>query len=52
MKFKTPDHLLQALMDPFVAATEVVSQLSPEVRAKLHKVEAANEGLLLGESAE
>jgi hypothetical protein len=43
---------LKAFSDPFVAAVKATSQSSPGTRAKLHKVEAAVEGLLLGESAE
>jgi hypothetical protein len=43
---------LKAFSDPFVAAIEAVSQSSSSTRAKLHKVEAAEEGLLLSESAE
>jgi hypothetical protein len=33
-------------------AVETTSRSSPDTRARLHKVEAAKEGLLLGESAE
>jgi hypothetical protein len=36
----------------FVAVVETTSRSSPDTRARLHKVEAAKEGLLLGESAE
>jgi hypothetical protein len=43
---------LAAFNDPFVATVETASQSSPGTRAKLHKVEAAEDGLLLGESAE
>jgi hypothetical protein len=43
---------LEAFSDPFVTAVEAASQSSPGTRAKLHKVEAAGEGLLLGESTE
>jgi hypothetical protein len=43
---------LEAFSDPFVAAVETASQSSLGTRAKLHKVEAAEEGLLLGETAE
>ena len=43
---------LEAFRDPFVTAAEAASQSSSDTRAKLHKVEAAEEGLLLGESAE
>jgi hypothetical protein len=43
---------LEAFSDSFVAAVETASQSSPGTRAKLHKVEAAQEGLLLGESVE
>jgi hypothetical protein len=42
---------LEAFSDPFAAAVETASQSPPGTRAKLHKVEAAKEGLLLGESA-
>ena len=41
-----------AFRDPFVTAAEAASQSSSGTRANLHKVEAADEGLLLGESAE
>jgi hypothetical protein len=40
----------EAFRDLFVTAAEPASRSSP--RANLHKVEAAEEGLLLGESAE
>jgi hypothetical protein len=43
---------LEAFSDPFVAAVEAASQSSPGTRAKLHKVEVAEEGLLIGESTE
>jgi hypothetical protein len=43
---------LKVFSDPFAAAVEAASQSSPDTRAKLHKVKAAEEGLLLGESAE
>jgi hypothetical protein len=43
---------LEAFSDPFVTAVEATSQSSPGTRAKLHKVEAVEEGLLLGEIAE
>jgi hypothetical protein len=43
---------LEAFSDPFIAAVEAAYQSSPGTRAKLHKVEAAEEGFLLGESAE
>jgi hypothetical protein len=43
---------LEAFRDPFVTAAEHASRSSPGTRANLHKVEAAEEGLLLGESAE
>jgi hypothetical protein len=43
---------LEAFRDPFIIATEAASQLMLDARANLHKVEAAEEGLLLGESAE
>jgi hypothetical protein len=43
---------LKAFSDPFVTAVEATSQSSPGTRAKLHKVEAVEEGLLLGEIAE
>ncbi|CAL4957619.1 unnamed protein product [Urochloa decumbens] len=38
--------------DLFVTADQTASQSSPDARAKLHKVEAAEEGLLLGADAE
>ena len=44
--------VLEAFRDPFVTAAEAASQSSSDTRAKLHKVEAVEEGLLLGESAE
>jgi hypothetical protein len=47
-KFKTSDHLPQRLQDLFVTAIQTASQLSPNARANLHKVEAAKEDLLLG----
>jgi hypothetical protein len=43
---------LEAFRDPFVTTAEPASRSSPSTRANLHKVEAAEEGLLLGESAE
>jgi len=43
---------LETFRDPFVTATEAASQSSSGTRANLHKAEAAEEGLLLGESAE
>jgi hypothetical protein len=43
---------LEAFNDPFVATVESTSQSWPGTRAKLHKVEAAEEGLLLGKLAE
>jgi hypothetical protein len=43
---------LEAFSDPFVAAVEAASQSSSGTKAKLHKVDAAEEGLLLGKSAE
>jgi hypothetical protein len=43
---------LKAFRDSFVTATEATSQLTTDAIAKLHKVEAVEEGLLLGESAE
>jgi hypothetical protein len=43
---------LETFSDPFVAAVETTSQSSLGTRAKLHKVEAAEEGLLLGETIE
>jgi hypothetical protein len=42
---------LEIFRDPFVTAAEAASQSSPGTRANLHKVEAAEEGLLLGELA-
>ena len=42
---------LEAFRDPFVTAAEAASQSSSGTRANLHKVEAAEEDLLLGESA-
>jgi hypothetical protein len=42
----------EAFSDPFVAAVKAASQSSSGTKAKLHKVEAAEEGLLLGKSAE
>jgi hypothetical protein len=44
--------VLEAFRDPFVTAAEAPSQSSPGTRANHHKVEAAEEGLLIGESAE
>jgi hypothetical protein len=44
--------LLEAFRDPFVTAAESTSQSLLDTRVNLHKVEAAREGLLLGESAE
>ena len=41
-----------AFRDPFVTAAEAASQSSSGTRANLHKVEAAEEGLFLGELAE
>jgi hypothetical protein len=35
---------LEIFRDPFVTAVEAASQSSPGTRAKLHKVEAAEEG--------
>ena len=43
---------LEALRDLSVTTIEAASQLSSGTRAKLHKVEAAEEDLLLGESAD
>ena len=43
---------LEAFRDPFVIAGEAASQSSPGTRANLLMVEATEEGLLLGESAE
>jgi hypothetical protein len=43
---------LESLRDPFITAAEATSQLSPDATAELHKVEAADEGLLLGELTE
>jgi hypothetical protein len=43
---------LEAFSDPFVAAVETASQSSLGTRAKLHKVVAAEESLLLGETVE
>jgi hypothetical protein len=43
---------LEAFIDSVVTAAEPASRSSPGTRANLHKVEAAEEGLLLGESAE
>jgi hypothetical protein len=43
---------LEAFSDPFVAVVKAASQSSPGTSAKLHKVEAAEEGLLLGKSAD
>jgi hypothetical protein len=43
---------LEAFSDPFVPVIEAASQSSLGTKVKLHKVEAAEEGLLLGESAE
>jgi hypothetical protein len=43
---------LEAFSDLFVAAVEAASQSSPGTRVKLHKVVAAEESLLLGESVE
>jgi hypothetical protein len=40
------------LKDMFVTAAEATSQSPPGTRANLHNVEAAEEGLLLGESVE
>jgi hypothetical protein len=44
--------LLEAFRDSFVTAAESASPSSLDTRTNLHKVEAAEEGLLLGESAE
>jgi hypothetical protein len=41
----------KTLGDPFVAVAEAASQSSSDAKAKLYKVEVAEEGLLLGESA-
>jgi hypothetical protein len=43
---------LETFRDMFVTAAEAASQSPPGITTKLHKVEAAEEGLLLGESAE
>jgi hypothetical protein len=43
---------LEAFNNPFVPAVEAASQSSLGTKVKLYKVEAADEGLLLGESAE
>ena len=43
---------LEALRDPFITAAKAASQSSSGTGVNLHKVEAAEEGLLLGESAE
>jgi hypothetical protein len=43
---------LEAFSDPFVPAVEAASQSSLGTKVKLHKVEAAVEGLLLGKSVE
>jgi hypothetical protein len=43
---------LEVFRDPFVVAAEDASQSSSGTRANLHKVEAAEEGLLLGKSIE
>jgi hypothetical protein len=43
---------LDAFGDLFVAAAEAAFQSSPGTKANLHKVEAAEEGLLLGELVE
>ena len=43
---------LEAFRDPSVTAIDAASQSSSGTRAKLHKVEAAEEDLLLGESAD
>jgi hypothetical protein len=43
---------LEIFRDSFVTAVEAAYQSPPGTRANLHKVEAAGEGLLLGESAE
>jgi hypothetical protein len=42
----------EAFSDPFVPAVEAASQSSLGTKVKLRKVETAEEGLLLGESAE
>jgi hypothetical protein len=42
----------EAFRNPFVTAAESASQSSPGTRVNLHKVEAVEEGLLLGESVE
>jgi hypothetical protein len=41
----------KTLGDPFVAVAEAASQSSSDAKAKLYKVKAAEEGLLLGEPA-
>jgi hypothetical protein len=43
---------VEAFSDPYVPAVEAASQSSLGTKVKLHKVEAAEEGILLGESAE
>jgi hypothetical protein len=43
---------LEAFRDLFLTTTKPVSRSLSGTRANLHKVEAAEEGLLLGESAE
>jgi hypothetical protein len=43
---------LEAFSDPFVTTIETAPQSSLGTRAKLHNVEAAEEGLLLSKSAE
>jgi hypothetical protein len=43
---------LEVFGDLFVAAAEAAFQSSPGTKANLHKVEAAEEGLLLGELAD
>jgi hypothetical protein len=43
---------IEIFRDPFVTAIEAASQSSLGTRANLHKVEAVEEGLLLGESSE
>jgi hypothetical protein len=43
---------LEAFSDPFVAVVEAASRSSSGTKAKLHKVDAVEEGLLLGKSAE
>jgi hypothetical protein len=43
---------LEAFRDPFVTAAEAALKSSSGTRANLHMVEATEEGLLLGESAE